>query len=123
MTDKAFIDDEPIHGWFELSYAQYLTIPRSILQSMPTEWQRKFVSLLNELDNTFDWRPEQGRYWVRLKNGQGKFTHDPLMDYDRGRRRIPINAAQQGVTAELLPPEANETYKPKRIRARKIVQD
>lgn len=77
-----------IHTWFELSYAQYLTIPRSVLQSMPEEWQHKFVSLLEELDNTIDWRPESGRYWVQLKDGKGRYVHDDLMDYQRGRRAI-----------------------------------
>lgn len=27
--------ESPIHYWFKLSYAQYLAIPRSVLQSMP----------------------------------------------------------------------------------------
>jgi hypothetical protein len=80
--------DEPIHEWFELTYAQYLTIPRSVLQSMPAEWQQRFVDCLKELDNTIDWRPEVGRYWVRLKDDKGHWLHDPLADYERGRRRI-----------------------------------
>lgn len=79
---------EPIHEWFELSYAQYLTIPRSVLQSMPTDWQAIFVALLEELDQTIEWRPSQGRYWVQLKDSQGRYVADPLMDYERGRRRI-----------------------------------
>jgi hypothetical protein len=79
---------EPIHEWFELSYAQYLTIPRSVLQSMPNEWQKRFTDCLNELDETIDWRPKEGRYWVKLKNGKGQYVQDPLMDYDRGRRKI-----------------------------------
>lgn len=81
MDKQPIIMDPPIHGWFELSYAQYLTVPRSVLQSMPIEWQERFVKCLEELDETFDWRPEEGRYWVRLKDGQGKFVHDSLMDY------------------------------------------
>ena len=80
---------EPIHEWFELSYAQYLTIPRSVLQSMPLEWQERFVECLRELDATMDWRPQEGRYWVRLKDAVGRYVDDPLMDYERGRRRIP----------------------------------
>lgn len=82
--------DEPIHLWFELSYAQYLTVPRSALQSMPVEWQRRFVACLKELDRSIDWRPRVGCYWVRLKDDAGRFMRDPLMDYDRGRRRLPI---------------------------------
>jgi len=42
--------DKPVHGLFGLSYAQYLTIPRSVLQSMPVKWQEQFVQCLNELD-------------------------------------------------------------------------
>lgn len=84
MTD----DNEPIHGWFELSHAQYLTVPRSVLQSMPLEWQRRFVECLQELDDTMDWRPSEGRYWVQLRDGDGKRVADPLADYERGRRRI-----------------------------------
>ena len=79
---------EPIHEWFELTYAQYLTVPRSVLQSMPVQWQSKFVELLEELDNTIDWRPDSGCYWVRLRDSAGRFVHDPLMDYQRGRRKI-----------------------------------
>lgn len=83
-----YLMDHPVHGWFELGYAQYLTIPRSILQSMPIEWQGRFVKCLEELDDTFNWRPREGRYWVKLKDGQGRYVHDPLMDYERGRRVI-----------------------------------
>lgn len=83
--------EEPIHEYFELTYAQYLTIPRSVLQSMPKPWQRTFVSCLRELDNTYDWAPSQGRYWVRLKDAHGRFVHDPFMDYERGRRRITLS--------------------------------
>jgi hypothetical protein len=87
---KQIIPEEPIHNWFELSYAQYLTIPRSILQSMPIEWQQRFVSCLGELDNTIDWKPSDGCYWVTLKDSKGRFVKDPLGDYDRGRRKIPF---------------------------------
>lgn len=79
---------DKLHLWFGLSYAQYLTIPRSALQSMPTVWKNKFATLLTELDETIDWRPESGRYWVKLKNSEGKYTKDPLMDYERGCRQI-----------------------------------
>lgn len=88
--------NDEIHRWFELSYAQYLTIPRSVLQSMPPEWQARFVKCLEELDESVDWRPEDGRYWVQLKNSKGKYLHDPLMDYDKGRRLIPLKAPHPG---------------------------
>lgn len=79
---------EAIHAWFELTYAQYLTIPRSVLQSMDKKWQSKFVALLEELDETIDWRPKSGRYWVQLKDAKGRYVHDEFMDYQRGRRKV-----------------------------------
>lgn len=44
---------EAIHTWFSLTYANYLVLPRSVLQSMPDEWQQRFVGTLNELDEAF----------------------------------------------------------------------
>jgi hypothetical protein len=76
--------DDEIHDWFELSYAQFLTIPRLVMQSMPREWQKKMVALLEEMDDTFDWRPGAGRYWVRLRDADGKFCDAPLDDYRHG---------------------------------------
>lgn len=43
----------PIHTSFGLSYANYLVLPRTLLQSMPEEWQAKFVALVNELYSAF----------------------------------------------------------------------
>ncbi len=72
--EKEVLDDsEPVHTWFELSYAQFLTIPRIIMQSMPLGWQRDVVRLLREMDNTFDWRPKEGRWWVSLRGDNGKY--------------------------------------------------
>jgi hypothetical protein len=80
-SQDILIEETPINDWFELSYAQYLTIPRSVLQSMPIEWQRTFTKCLDDLDETIDWRPTTGRYWVKLKDEKGRYVHDQLMDY------------------------------------------
>jgi hypothetical protein len=72
---------QSVHNWFELSYAQYLTIPRCVLEAMSEEWQERFIKCLEELDNTIDWRPKEGRYHVKLKDSEGRFVHDPLMEY------------------------------------------
>ena len=78
----------PIHEWFELSYASYLVLPRTLLQSMPQEWQERLIVLLGELGAAF---PEllcsDVTYDVRTKR-DGKVVPDPLGDYERGRRRI-----------------------------------
>jgi len=80
-----------VHQWFELSYAQYLTLPRSIMQAMPNLWQEKIVALLEELDRTFAWRPNEGKqYRVTLHEvdydaeGEeywGERVDDPLANY------------------------------------------
>lgn len=87
--------DEPVHQWFELSYSQYLTVPRSVLQNMPSDWQRRFVACLEELDALRDWRPKAGRYWVALKDEQGRYDRDPLMDY-----RHPDRSAHAAINRE-----------------------
>lgn len=65
--------DEAIHTWFELSYANWLTLPRLLMQSMSKHWQNRMVGLLEELDNEFDWRPTNGYYHVGFRTHEGKF--------------------------------------------------
>ncbi len=88
MTESDIMveSDTPVHDWFGLTYAQFLTVPRIVMQSMPIEWQRKMVDLLKEMDETFDWTPEEGNYWVRIRDDKGRF-HAPdsaICDYRHG---------------------------------------
>lgn len=83
QEDGTYVECDQISYWFSLSYAQYLTIPRSVMEAMPCDWQERMAACLNELDATFDWRPQEGSYWVRLKNRQGRYWSDPLMEYRR----------------------------------------
>jgi len=81
--------ESPIHGWFELSYASYLTVPRIVLESMPYEWQKQFTALLEDLDESIDWRPDEGRYWVQLRGSDGRYRYDPLCEY-RHAPKLPL---------------------------------
>jgi hypothetical protein len=56
MTQQPAIHptDGPIHDYFELTYADHLVKNRTLLQSMPIEWQEPFVDLLRQLDDAFD---------------------------------------------------------------------
>ncbi|WP_030186594.1 hypothetical protein, partial [Streptomyces capuensis] len=45
------LDLDAIHKHFGLSYANYLVLPRTLLQSMPDAWQNAFVKLLDEMDD------------------------------------------------------------------------
>lgn len=97
-----------IHEYFELTYAQYLVLPRTALQSMPAEWQREFVNLIEQLDETFEFLPHQTigsgkQYRVIVDELVEEFDadekdfvqkwanldmDDPMANYERGRRRL-----------------------------------
>ncbi|MFK3936608.1 hypothetical protein ACI2JA_03710 [Alkalihalobacillus sp. NPDC078783] len=91
-----------VHNYFGLTYSNYLVLPRSVIQSMPNEWQHKFVELLEELDNT-GWSESlpEGAYKIDYysyayeqdEHGEEVFTWkneltDPFLDYKRGRRNV-----------------------------------
>jgi hypothetical protein len=87
---EPIVIEEPIHEFFELSYASYLVLPRSVLQSMPVKWQKQFVKLMNEAEELIGEYPREGlHYDVFLRNALGQRVEDPLRDYERGRRRLP----------------------------------
>jgi len=103
MTDEVYIPpEEPIHEWFELSYSSYLVIPRSVLQSLPVEWQKKFVALLGEAQEMGVSCPDSKQYYhvdlcVRTDEVdeedqpvKGTVVTDDLADYERGRRKIEL---------------------------------
>ena len=87
-------DPAPIHGWFGLSYCNYLVLPRSVLQSMPQEWQARFVTCLDELDEAARGLPQPDGYRVNAVDARGKFMSDPNPHYERGRTRVPLNTKQ-----------------------------
>jgi hypothetical protein len=43
----------PVHLWFSLSYANFLVWHRAHMQSMPLEWQHRFVELAEELEAAY----------------------------------------------------------------------
>jgi hypothetical protein len=81
-------EHEAIHTWFNLTYANYLCLPRSVLQSMSDDWQYRFVSLLEEMQENFgdlDWPSYRVSAIDKLT---GKFKRDPIPHYNRGRTRL-----------------------------------
>lgn len=82
-------DNEPVHLWFNLSYANYLVLHRSLMQSMPIEWQRRMVRCLAELDEAFRHVDKADSYLVQARNDStGTFAKDPIPHYNRGRTFI-----------------------------------
>lgn len=94
--------DEPIHEFFGLSYAQFLVLSRTALQSMPLEWQKRFVTCLLELEREIpDMDPDwPWQYHVTVRNIETKKfgslkDHDKLGGYDRGRKRVKLNSEKE----------------------------
>lgn len=79
---------ESIGAWFGLSYANYLVVPRTVLQSMPDEWQERFVACLQEIDGTFP-DLDLPSYNVRcLKRAQELIYVTPPCDECDGSGRV-----------------------------------
>lgn len=72
--------EQDVHGWFDLSYASYLTLPRSLMQEMPAEWQHRMVELLERMHEEF---PEEHSGYAVFKRDRetGRFTLDRLRAY------------------------------------------
>lgn len=86
---------ELMEQFWSIDRAEYLTIPRSIIQLMPIEWQNKMARLMEELDDAVDWCPSgENRYWVQLgthhfedeTDSEGTIIEipDPLQKYRHG---------------------------------------
>jgi hypothetical protein len=76
-----------VHTWFGLTYAAYLVLNRSLLQSMPDEWQHQFTALLQEMQHHFR-HLDHPRYHVQARDEYGRFMKDPIPHYNRGRTYI-----------------------------------
>jgi hypothetical protein len=98
--DKTPYLDGAIHGWFELSYASYLVLPRTMLQSMPLQWQEDFVAHLEELERLMPaWPGHDRSIEVHLRDDNThRYVSDPLVNYERGRRRLPLKTIDKQET-------------------------
>lgn len=94
-------EKKTIHNHFGLSYANYLVVPRVVLQSMPESWQHRFVELLEEVEEAIDWQSLEFGYKVTLHEVNqdaeeetdywGDEVDDDYGDYNRGRTQLPLN--------------------------------
>ena len=88
--EKPINTKESVHEWFGLSYASYLVLQRSILQSMPPNWQEKFTELLKEVLDASQELDPPSSFMVRATDSNHKFIADPYRDYQRGRRKVKL---------------------------------
>lgn len=57
--------DGPVHTWFGLSYSNYQVLPRTLMQSMPVQWQERMVACLEELHAAFAHIEQPDTYQVQ----------------------------------------------------------
>jgi hypothetical protein len=86
MTDTVISPDErnarldgPIHTWFELSYSNYLVLPRSLMQSMPVEWQERMVACVEGMRRAYEHLDHPDAYEV---TASVECTYSDLSDND-----------------------------------------
>ena len=82
MPTWTYRGHDALWGWFELSYASFLTLPRVLMHEMPDKWQAKMATLLREYDDTFQ-RFADLDSRVSAVGRNGKFCAFPswLLDY------------------------------------------
>ena len=73
---------DALWGWFGLSYASWLTLPRVLMHAMSDEWQQKMADLLIEYQETFTNMPSLGtRVQITTESGVLTKTPDWLIHY------------------------------------------
>lgn len=88
MQDKTGEGHQRLWGWFGLTYASFLTLPRVLMHEMPDEWQDKMAALLEEYDAAFPNRPDIGTS-VTARRGN-KFV--PMPEWAKNYRRPDFEA-------------------------------
>lgn len=84
---------DDIHAYFSLSYANYLVLPRTFLQSMPDEWQARFVAMLGELDQAFAHVAQPEAYIVKAARSE---TVAALTAAERHRAGVIVSNDEDG---------------------------
>lgn len=91
--------DGPMDTYFGLSRANYLVLHRSLIQEMPSEWQERLVTLLDDYWENWDAVADRD-FEVRVRDSHGRWNADPLANYRHASRelmdslrRLPVDAA------------------------------
>ena len=77
------LDDQRLWGWFGLSYASFLTLPRVLMHAMPSEWQNRMCDLLEEYDAANPNPPELGTRVQVTRDGKMCTMPEWLINYRR----------------------------------------
>jgi len=102
-----FHEIDPVHGLFSLSYSNYLVLHRTRLQSMPDDWQARFVALVREMDAAYRDLPAAEAYNVEA--GAWQCPEDLSDDQ---RRILKITSSREAALAEISDDlDEDERYK------------
>ncbi|MGC4923803.1 hypothetical protein ACLQ17_25730 [Streptomyces sp. DT197] len=93
---------DSIHHHFGLSYANYLVLHRTLLQSMSAEWQQQFVALLRQFDEAFAHVPQAEAYEVTA--AREREVRD-LDDHEARLLGITVDPRRGKEPPEWMPPE------------------
>lgn len=85
MSTETDIPATDIHTWFGLTYSNYLVLPRTLLQSMPEEWQHRFTAIVDEMQAAFANVSQAEVYKVEAAE---EHEYGDLTDAQRARLRI-----------------------------------
>lgn len=85
QDNKECGSDTNLWGWFGLSYASWLTLPRVLMHNMPSSWQDKMAELLSEYDEKYNYfhRLEIATRVQITKKGKLIKTPEWLINYRR----------------------------------------
>lgn len=84
----------PVWHAFGLTRASYAVFPRRALQSMPSEWQQRFVALVDEMHAALDSGAIDANWSVNLRI-DGRFASDWRADY-RHAGPLPLRGDASG---------------------------
>lgn len=87
--------DGPVWHAFSLTRASYAVFPRRALQSMPLEWQERFVALIDEMHAALPEEALDGDYAVNLCGPRGRYERDWRASY-RHEQPFPRRDGREG---------------------------
>jgi len=102
---------EAMHAWFGLSYANYLAVPRALIQGMSDEWQTSLARLLDELYEASRVVKQAPMYRVHATDEAGRFMRDPVPHYRRDRmaaHAVAVAMGQRDVPGRVAPGEKGD---------------
>jgi hypothetical protein len=78
-------------GWFGLSRAAWLTLPRVLMHEMPDDWQKQMAVLMERFDAEFPEWTEQHLFVTAKRKGKFEALPEVLCNY-RHPNRADIDA-------------------------------